>query len=272
VQVVEIIGGFYAGSLAIMTDAAHLLTDVAAMLLSLFAMWLTNRPANSKSSFGYHRAEIIGALFSVLTIWGLVGVLAYEAILRLIADSKREGRSVASACVKKKNEKRKHLLIPLSVCFICTLLGDPVDGKVMTIIGCLGLGVNIIDAFILWWGNAPHGHSHAGGGGHGHSHGGGSHAEKKKKSTSVSSPGEHGHSHEAGSSSGGHGHSHEAAAHGHSHEGREHGHSHEAREPAPSHEEGSGKHGHSHEGGDHGHSHAKKKDPKSDDYDEEDDV
>ena len=57
-MLLEIGGGWYAGSLAIMTDAAHLLTDIAAMLLSLFAMWLASRPANTYMSFGYHRYHI----------------------------------------------------------------------------------------------------------------------------------------------------------------------------------------------------------------------
>jgi zinc transporter 2 len=122
-----------------MTDAAHLLTDVAAMLLSLFAMHLAGRPANKTHSFGYHRAEILGALTSIVTIWGLVAILVYEAILRLYNDSR--------------------------------LVGDEVDGRIMTIIGIAGFFVNIIDAGILHWGKAPHGHSHSHGHDHGHGHG-----------------------------------------------------------------------------------------------------
>eukprot|EP01118_Nematostelium_gracile_P016304 TRINITY_DN6718_c0_g1_i1.p1 TRINITY_DN6718_c0_g1~~TRINITY_DN6718_c0_g1_i1.p1 ORF type:complete len:403 (+),score=109.91 TRINITY_DN6718_c0_g1_i1:53-1261(+) len=141
-MVIEIAGGYIAGSLAIMTDAAHLLTDVAAMCLSLFAMYWARKPATKSMTFGYHRAEILGALASIVTIWGLVAVLGYESIMRLIADSR--------------------------------LVGDEVDGRIMTIIGVLGFVVNIIDAIILHWGNAPHGHSHGGGGG-GHSHGHGGH-------------------------------------------------------------------------------------------------
>jgi zinc transporter 2 len=137
-MVVEIVGGWWAGSLAIMTDAAHLLTDVAAMCLSLFAMYWAGRPATSKMTFGYHRAEILGALASIVTIWGLVAVLGYESIMRLVADAR--------------------------------LVGDEVDGRIMTVIGGCGFLVNIIDALILKWGNAPHGHSH-GGGGHDHGHG-----------------------------------------------------------------------------------------------------
>jgi len=134
-MIAEIVGGWIAGSLAIMTDAAHLLTDVAAMLLSIFAMHLSSRPADHVMTFGYHRAEILGALASIFTIWILVGILCYEAILRLLSDAH--------------------------------LVGETVDGRIMTIIGICGFLVNIIDALILKWGNAPHGHSH----GHGHGHG-----------------------------------------------------------------------------------------------------
>ncbi|KRY32919.1 Zinc transporter 2 [Trichinella spiralis] len=52
----EIIGGYFAGSLAIMTDAAHLLTDLASFLISLFSMYVASRPATRRMSFGWHRA------------------------------------------------------------------------------------------------------------------------------------------------------------------------------------------------------------------------
>jgi len=130
----EVIGGYIAGSLAIMTDAAHLLTDVAALLLSLVAMHLAKRGPTSRMSFGYYRAEIMGALISVLMIWALIGILLYEAGERLKSDAK--------------------------------LAGETVDGMIMTIVGGGGLAVNVVNAFILGWGNATHGHSHGG-----HSHG-----------------------------------------------------------------------------------------------------
>ncbi|VDM94336.1 unnamed protein product, partial [Onchocerca ochengi] len=52
----EIIGGYLAESLAIITDAAHLLTDFAGMLVSLFALYMAKRPASQRMSFGWHRA------------------------------------------------------------------------------------------------------------------------------------------------------------------------------------------------------------------------
>jgi solute carrier family 30 (zinc transporter), member 2 len=83
-QVGEVVGGYMAHSLAVMTDAAHLFTDVGALLLSLFAMWLSGRPRTRRMSFGFHRAEILGAVLSVLMIWALTGVLVYEAVLRVL--------------------------------------------------------------------------------------------------------------------------------------------------------------------------------------------
>jgi len=142
-MIAEFVGGLYTGSLAIMTDAAHLLTDVGALLLSLFAMWLASRPKTKGHSYGFHRAEILGAVASVLMIWALTGVLLYEAVLRTIR-----------WCNDKHDLK--------------------INGKWMFIIASGGLGINLVDAVILWWGGQEHAHGHdhgdEGHGGHGHGH------------------------------------------------------------------------------------------------------
>src|SRR4051812_34283265 len=65
---IEFAGGVYANSLALISDSAHMLTDIGAMLLSLFALWVARRPSTPTMSFGYHRAEILGALGSGLVI------------------------------------------------------------------------------------------------------------------------------------------------------------------------------------------------------------
>jgi cobalt-zinc-cadmium efflux system protein len=82
-MLIEAIGGYFSNSLALLSDAAHMLTDVGALLLSLFALWVSRRPSTSKMTFGYHRAEILGALASGLAIWLIAGVLIYESIQRL---------------------------------------------------------------------------------------------------------------------------------------------------------------------------------------------
>ncbi|KAJ9586284.1 hypothetical protein L9F63_020078 [Diploptera punctata] len=83
-MVAEVVGGYLAGSLAVMTDAAHLLSDCVGFLISLFAIWLGQCPPTRRLSFGYHRAEILGALLSVALIWMLTGVFVYLAVLRVI--------------------------------------------------------------------------------------------------------------------------------------------------------------------------------------------
>ena len=80
----EVAGGYLAHSLAIMTDAAHMLSDVAGFMISYFAIYLGGRPASFSMSFGYARAEILGALASIALIWGLVVWLFIEAINRCI--------------------------------------------------------------------------------------------------------------------------------------------------------------------------------------------
>jgi len=55
-QVAEVVGGYLAGSLAVMTDAAHLLSDFAGFLVSLFAIWVGRRAPTRRLSFGYYRA------------------------------------------------------------------------------------------------------------------------------------------------------------------------------------------------------------------------
>ncbi|XP_049640165.1 probable proton-coupled zinc antiporter SLC30A3 [Suncus etruscus] len=80
----EVVGGYLAHSLAIMTDAAHLLADVGSMAASLFSLWLSTRPATRTMTFGWHRSETLGALASVVSLWLVTGVLLYLAFVRLL--------------------------------------------------------------------------------------------------------------------------------------------------------------------------------------------
>ena len=57
-----VIGGLFSGSLALLADAGHMLTDAAAIAMALIAMWIAQRPASIERTFGYHRAEILAAL------------------------------------------------------------------------------------------------------------------------------------------------------------------------------------------------------------------
>jgi zinc transporter 2 len=139
----EIIGGALSNSLAIMTDAAHMLSDFASFLISLFAIWMANRPPTKLMSFGWHRMEVLGALVSVVVIWILTGVLVYEAVLRVIHQDYE------------------------------------INADIMLITAAIGVYVNTFMVFVLHQHGHGHGHSHGhshghgkkDGDGHGHSHG-----------------------------------------------------------------------------------------------------
>ncbi|CAG0922092.1 unnamed protein product [Notodromas monacha] len=83
----EGVGGYLSNSLAVMTDAAHLMSDFASFLISLFAIWLGKQKPSRRMSFGYYRAEALGALTSIIIIWIVSGVLVYLAVLRLMRGS-----------------------------------------------------------------------------------------------------------------------------------------------------------------------------------------
>ena len=83
----EVVGGVLSNSLAIATDAAHLLTDIASFAISLFSIWMAARPKSKKMSFGWHRAEVLGATVSVLMIWLVTGILVYYAVVRCLFEN-----------------------------------------------------------------------------------------------------------------------------------------------------------------------------------------
>jgi cobalt-zinc-cadmium efflux system protein len=81
--VVELVGGILSNSLALLADAGHMLSDVAALGLSLLALrWALRSPTNQKT-FGYHRLEILVALVNGLVLWGMAGYIFYEAVGRI---------------------------------------------------------------------------------------------------------------------------------------------------------------------------------------------
>lgn len=120
---IEIAGGIYAGSLAILTDAAHLLSDIGGFAVALIAATWAAKQSSESFSFGNHRLEVLGALASVLSVWGITVLLVYEAIVRLLNP-------------------------------------EPVDGKAMTIIAVIGIGVNLALLFILGGHHHHHHHDH----------------------------------------------------------------------------------------------------------------
>ncbi|KAL3096090.1 hypothetical protein niasHS_005849 [Heterodera schachtii] len=129
-MICEVIGGVLANSLAIITDAAHLLTDLASMLISLFSLYIASRPASQRMSFGWHRAEVVGAFISVVMIWVLTGILMYLALERMITSD------------------------------------YDIQAGIMAITAAIGVGVNLIMGLLLYLGGHSHSHSHHGHGTH----------------------------------------------------------------------------------------------------------
>ncbi|XP_023520863.1 metal tolerance protein A2-like [Cucurbita pepo subsp. pepo] len=162
---VEVVGGIKANSLAILTDAAHLLSDVAAFAISLFSLWASGWEATPRQSYGFFRIEILGALVSIQMIWLLAGILVYEAIVRLINGP------------------------------------GEVKGLLMFAVSAFGLVVNIGMALLL---GHEHGHAHSHGHSHGHGehdHGHGKHehgGEGHGHHHGISITTHHHHHHEGG--------------------------------------------------------------------------
>jgi cation diffusion facilitator family transporter len=80
---VELVGNYLSGSLAILSDALHMLCDFSGFAISMISIIISKRKPTKKMSFGYHRAEVVGALLSVLVIWVLTAWLVYEGIERI---------------------------------------------------------------------------------------------------------------------------------------------------------------------------------------------
>jgi cobalt-zinc-cadmium efflux system protein len=82
-SVAELVGGYLTNSLALMSDAAHMFTDMGAMALALFAFWISSRQASESKTFGYYRAEILAALVNGVALWVIVLLVGAEAWRRL---------------------------------------------------------------------------------------------------------------------------------------------------------------------------------------------
>lgn len=82
-MLVEAVGGFWSGSLALVADAGHMLIDALALLLAVMGAWFARRPADARRSYGYGRLEVLAGFVNALTQFALVAFIAYEAISRL---------------------------------------------------------------------------------------------------------------------------------------------------------------------------------------------
>src|SRR5918992_1871516 len=90
----EIVAGVLAGSLALLSDAAHMLTDAGALALALLALRLADRPAGGEFTFGLRRAEILSAQLNGATLVALGALIVYEGIRRLVSPPEVDGLPV----------------------------------------------------------------------------------------------------------------------------------------------------------------------------------
>jgi cobalt-zinc-cadmium efflux system protein len=82
-MIVEAIGGWLSGSLALIADAGHMLTDAGALGLTLLSAWIALRPATHNKTYGYQRWEILAALVNGAALFGIAGWVVVEAIQRI---------------------------------------------------------------------------------------------------------------------------------------------------------------------------------------------
>ncbi|NXT50732.1 ZNT4 protein, partial [Pluvianellus socialis] len=120
----ELVGGYVANSLAIMTDALHMLTDLSGIILTLLALWLSAKSPTKRFTFGFHRLEVLSAIISVLLVYILMAFLLYEAVQRTIH------------------------------------MDYEINGDIMLITAAVGVAVNLIMGFLLNQSGHLHSHSH----------------------------------------------------------------------------------------------------------------
>ena len=113
-MVAEVVGGVLSGSLALIADAGHMLTDAAAIGLALLAMTLANREASTTRTWGFHRTEVLAAMINALSLWLIAAWIVFEAYERFSAHHDMH-----------------------------------IEGGLMMAVGIGGLIVNIIAAYIL---------------------------------------------------------------------------------------------------------------------------
>lgn len=91
-MVVEVIGGILSGSLALLADAGHMLTDTMALGLAAVAFHVSKRPADRRLTFGYHRFQILAAFVNGLSLLLIVGWILFEAVQRFLSPAEVQGQ------------------------------------------------------------------------------------------------------------------------------------------------------------------------------------
>ncbi len=98
-MVVEVIGGILSGSLALLADAGHMLTDTMALALAAVAFHVSKRPADTTLTYGYQRFQILAAFVNGLSLLLIVGWILYEAVNRFIAPREVMGQTMLVVAV-----------------------------------------------------------------------------------------------------------------------------------------------------------------------------
>ncbi|MGH6913449.1 MAG: cation diffusion facilitator family transporter, partial [Geminicoccales bacterium] len=83
-MVAEVIGGIVSGSLALLADAGHMLTDAASLALAWAAFRIARRPHDARRTYGYHRFQVLAAFVNGVALIAIVGWIAIEAVRRLL--------------------------------------------------------------------------------------------------------------------------------------------------------------------------------------------
>ena len=81
--IAQVIGGLISGSLALLSDAMHMLSDSTGMVIAIMALLIGRKAATAKATFGYRRVEVIAAMINALVVTGVVATIIYNAVIRL---------------------------------------------------------------------------------------------------------------------------------------------------------------------------------------------
>lgn len=95
-MVAEVVGGLLTNSLALLADAGHMLSDASALALALFALWIAQRPAGARHTYGYYRAEILAAVVNAATLLAVAIYIFVEAYQRLGEPAEVRGAAMMS--------------------------------------------------------------------------------------------------------------------------------------------------------------------------------
>ncbi|MBA4601788.1 cation diffusion facilitator family transporter [Thermoactinomyces mirandus] len=120
IMILEFAGGIMTRSLALLSDAGHMLSDVASLALSLIAFWFAARPPSSSKTYGYYRFEILAALFNGITLFVIAGFIVWEAVERFLNPAVVKGNMMMLIAVTG-------LLANLSSAWVLLHKGDTKD-------------------------------------------------------------------------------------------------------------------------------------------------